>query len=163
MCLFLDLLSFEFIFEMVYRAPQCWAWALSLHSSLGRASSYQLFFRSSDLLDPLDFSSCPPVLFGRLWSLRIFFYAPQCCLDTFNHWGFFFSCLLHLPLVWGVILAKVIFKKTTRLKRGLQRIYFSFMKGLSKMAFLHSKPMHLGSISLAFMRVYKMVSHYSSN
>jgi len=67
--LFLDLLSFEFISEMVYRAPQCWAWALSLcflHSSLGRASSYQLFFRSSDILDPLDFFSRPLVLFGRL-------------------------------------------------------------------------------------------------
>jgi hypothetical protein len=40
---------------------------------------------------------------------------------------------LHLPPMWGVILAKVIYlKKSIRLKRGLQMIYFSLMNGLSK-------------------------------
>jgi hypothetical protein len=101
---------------------------------------------------------------GQFWWLRIFFYAPQYCLGTFNHWGLFFLlCLSHLLPVWGVILAKVAFKKTTRLKKGLQMIYFSFVKGLSKMTFLHSKLMHLGSVSLAFMRVCNVISHYSFN
>jgi hypothetical protein len=40
--------------------------------------------------------------------------------------------------VWGVILAKVIYlKKSIRLKRGLQMIYFSLVNGLLKMAFPH--------------------------
>jgi len=42
-------------------------------------------------------------------------------------------------------------------------IYFSLVKGLSKMAFLHLKCMHLGSVSLAFMRICKVISHYSCN
>jgi hypothetical protein len=95
-----------------------------------------------------NFLLCPPVLFGHFQSFRSFF---------------FLLCLSHLLPVWGVILAKIVFKKTTRLKKGLQRIYFSFVKGLSKMAFLHSKLMHLGSVSLAFMRVCNMISHYSFN
>ena len=41
--------------------------------------------------------------------------------------------------MWGVILTKLIFKNVTRLKMGLQRIYFSLVKGLSKMAFPHLK------------------------
>jgi hypothetical protein len=46
---------------------------------------------------------------------------------------FFFLYLLHLPPMWGVILAKVIYlKKSIRLKRGLQMIYFSLMNELSK-------------------------------
>jgi hypothetical protein len=74
----------------------------------------------------------------------------------------FFLCLSHLPLIWGVILAKVIYlKKSIRLKRGLQMIYFSLVKGLSKKAFLHFKLMHLGSVSFAFMRVCNVISHYS--
>jgi len=68
----------------------------------------------------------------------------------------------HLPLVCGVILAKVIYlKKSIRLKRGLQMIYFSLVKRLSKMAFLHSELMHLGSVNFAFMRVCNVISHYS--
>jgi hypothetical protein len=64
-----------------------------------------------------NFLLCPPVLFGHFQSLRVFF----------------FLCLLHLPPVWGVILAKVIYlKKSIRLKRGLQMIYFSLVNGLSK-------------------------------
>ena len=70
----------------------------------------------------------------------------------------------HLPPVWGVILAKVIFQeKFIRLKRGLQMIYLSLVKGLSRMTFLHLKCMHLGSVSLAFMRVCKVIFHYSCN
>jgi len=64
-----------------------------------------------------------------------------------------FSMSSHLPPVWGAILAKVIYlKKNIRLKRGLQMIYFSLVKRLSKMAFLHFKLMHLGSVNLAFMQ-----------
>jgi hypothetical protein len=49
---------------------------------------------------------------------------------------FFLS--LSLAPVWGVILAKVIYlKKSIRLKRGLQMIYFSLVNGLLKMAFPH--------------------------
>ena len=64
----------------------------------------------------------------------------------------------HLPPMWGVILAKVIYlKKSIRLKRGLQMIYFSLVKRLSKMTFIYFKLMHLGSVSLAFMRVYNVI------
>jgi hypothetical protein len=50
-----------------------------------------------------------------------------------------------------VILAKVISKNFTRLKMDCKGYIFSFVKGLSKMAFFHLKGMHLGSVSLAFM------------
>jgi hypothetical protein len=44
-----------------------------------------------------------------------------------------FSMSSHLPPVWGAILAKVIYlKKSIRLKRGLQMIYFRLVNGLSK-------------------------------
>jgi len=137
------------------------SFSLPLYSSYGFEHYHIVFFFFLlRTFDPLDFSSCPLDLFGHLWWLRIFFYAPQCCFDTFNH-EFFFLCLLHLPPVWGVILAKVIFKKSIRLKRGLQMIYFSLAKRLSKMAFPHLKHMHFGSVSLAFTRVCKVISHYS--
>jgi hypothetical protein len=116
------------------------------------------FFFMLRIFESFEFFFMPPALFGHLRWLRILFYAPLCCLGTFNHCFF----LSHLPPVWGVILAKVIPKKNfIMLKRGLQRIYFSLVKRLSKMTFLHSKLMHLGSVSLAFMRVCKMISHYS--
>ena len=101
-----------------------------------------VFMRSSNLLDLLDFLYHALALRGQLWWLRIFFYAPQYCLGTFDRWGFFYvsrTC----PPVWGVILVKVIYlKKSIRLKRGLQMIYFSLVKRLSKMTFLHLKCMH---------------------
>ena len=101
----------------------------------------------------------PPSIVWALSSLKTFS-CPKSYLGTFNHYGFFCTC----PPVWGVILAKVIFQeKFIRLKRGLQRIYFSIVKRLSKIAFLHLKCMHLGSVSLAFMRVCKVISHYSCN
>jgi hypothetical protein len=80
-----------------------------------------------------------------------FFYAPTLfcfVLSTFNHWEFF----LHLP---------PICKKHYYAQKRTAKVYFSLVEGLSKMAFLHFKRMHLRSISLAFMRVCKMVSHYS--
>jgi len=50
-----------------------------------------------------------------------------------------------------VILAKVIFQeKYIRLKKGLQGIFLEFVKGLSKMVFLHFKCMHSESASFAF-------------
>jgi hypothetical protein len=73
--------------------------------------------RSSNLLDPLDFLYHAPTLREQLSSL-----------------SFFHTCL---P-VWGVILVKVI-SKSNRLNMGLQRIYFSLVKGLSKMVFPHLK------------------------
>jgi Ca2+/Na+ antiporter len=64
-----------------------------------------------------NFLLCPPVLFGHIWG---FFYVSRTC-----------------PSVWGVILAKVIFKKRYQAKMGPQRIYFS----------------------LTFMRVFKVIIH----
>jgi len=53
--------------------------------------------------------------------------------------------------VRGVILAKVIFQeKRIRLKKELQRIFFSIVKGLSKMVFPHFKRMHSESVSFVF-------------
>jgi hypothetical protein len=66
-----------------------------------------------------------------------------------------------LPPIWGVILAKVISKKLPSSKEDCKGYSFSFVKGLSKMAFLHLKCMHLGSVSLAFMRACNVISHYS--
>ena len=167
LCLFLDLFSFECLSKIIYRPPQCWAWALSLcfcfcflHlilsiivfsyfcEKLNFFWTFWFFLHAPNFVWTLlmieNFLLCPPLLFGHFQSLR------------------FFLCLLHLPLVWGVILAKVIYlKKSIRLKRGLQMIYFSLVNGLSKMAFPHLKHMHFGSVSLAFMRVCNVISHYS--
>jgi hypothetical protein len=101
---------------MVFHAPQCRVWALSLcflHFVWLSIITSIVFMRSSNLL---DFLYHAPALRGQLWWLRIFFYAPQYCLDTFNRWGFFYvsrTC----PPVWGVILDKVISKNITRLKK----------------------------------------------
>ena len=113
-CLFPNLLSLEYLFKMVYRAPQCWAWALSLCSCfLHLVEHHDInFFFLLWIFGSFGFFFMPPALFGHLQWLRIFFYAPQCCLGTFTHWGFFFSIFFfHLPPVWGVILAKVIYLK----------------------------------------------------
>jgi hypothetical protein len=93
------------------------SFSLLLNSSYGFEHHHIVFFFMLKTFDPLDFSSCPLDLFGHLWWLRIFFYAPQCCFDTFNH-EFFFLCLLHLPPVWGVILAKVIFSRKALGSKG---------------------------------------------
>ena len=101
----------------------------------------------------------PPSIVWALSSLKNFS-CPQELFGHFQSLWIFCTC----PLVWGVILAKVIFQeKFIRLKWGLQMIYFSLVKGLSKMAFLHLKCKHLGSVSLAFMRVCRVISHYSCN
>jgi len=142
---------------MVHGAPQCWAWALShfLFSSFGlehhcidfffaqNFGSFGFFYAPRYCLGTFiveDFL-CPPVLFGHFQSLRIFW---------------------HLPPSVGCDPSQGYFKKTLPgSKRGLQKIYFSLVRGLSKMAFLHLKCMHLGSVSLAFMRVCRVISHYS--
>ena len=95
-----------------------------------------LVFSCSKFLDPLDFSSCPLALYGHLWWLRIFFYAPHYCLGTFivedfhalksylgtfNHYGFCCTC----PPVWGVILAKVIFQEKLLGSKGGYKWYIS--------------------------------------
>jgi len=68
----LGLFLFVFVFFI-------WFWA-SLH---------WLEFFMLRILDPLDFFYAPPALHGHLRWLRTFFYAPQYCLGTFNHWGLF--------------------------------------------------------------------------
>ena len=69
----------------------------------------------------------------NFWSFGFFFMPPSVVWALSIIEVFFFLCLLHLPPMWGVILAKVIYlKKSIRLKRGLQMIYFSLMNGLSK-------------------------------
>jgi hypothetical protein len=137
------------------------SFSLLLNSSYGFEHHHIVFFFMLKTFDPLDFSSCPLDLFGHLWWLRIFFYAPQCCFNTFNHWVLFFMSLALAPSVGCDPSQGYFLKKSIRLKRGLQMIYFSLVKKLSKMAFLHFKLMHLGSVSLAFMRVYNVISHYS--
>jgi len=132
--------SFEFLSKMVCHAPSIgfglflfvffiFIW-LSIFTSV-------VFMRSSNLLDPLDFLYHAPTLRGQLWSLSFFALAPSMGCDP----------------------SQCYFKKCNRLKMGLQRIYFSLVKGLSKMAFSHLKLMHWGSIGLAFMRVCKMIIH----
>jgi len=91
-----------------------------------------------------NFLLCPLVLLGHFQSLR------------------FFLCLLHLPPSVGCDPSQgYLSQENIRLKRGLQMIYFSLVNGLSKMAFPHLKHMHFGSVSLAFMRVCNVISHYS--
>jgi len=92
-----------------------------------------------------NFLLCPPSVAWELPIVEVFSIslalAPSMGCDPSQ--GFFFK------------------KKCTRLKKGPQRIYFSFVKGLSKMTFLHFKLMHLGLVGFAFMRVCKVISHYS--
>ena len=159
------LVCWPFVFGMSFQNGLSCPLVLGLDSFSFLFSSFDfehrcIRFFCSKFLDPLDFfSSCPQALFGHFWWLRIFFYALQCCLGAFHHCGFFLSLAL-APSV-GCDPSQGYFQKNvTQLKKGLQRIYFSLVKGLSKMTFLHFK-MHLGSISLAFTRVCKMVSHYS--
>jgi len=67
----------------------------------------------------------------------------------------------HLPPSVGCDPSQGYFQKTLPGSKEDCKGYISLVKGLSKMAFLHLKCMHLGSVSLAFMRVCKMISHYS--
>jgi hypothetical protein len=164
LCLFLDLCHLNafrklsivppndrpglFLFAFVFFI---WFWALS----------YSFFFYAQNFWS-FGFFFMPPRFVRAPLMIENFLLCPLVLLRHFQSLSFFlFLCLLHLPPVWGVILANVIFKKSIRLKRGLQMIYFSLVKRLSKMTFLHFKLMHLGSVSLAFMRVYNVISHYS--
>jgi hypothetical protein len=162
LCLFLDLLSFEvfpkwsivppsvglgfslcFCFLHLILSIIVLVFLLKIFGSFGFSLSCPSFAWVALMIE--NFLLCPPVFFGHFQSLR------------------FFLCFSHLPPSLGCDTSQGYFQKPTRLKRGLQRIYFSFVKGLSKMVFLHSKLLHLRSVSLAVMRVCKMVSHYSSN
>ena len=163
LCLFLDLFIIWMSFQNGLLCPSVLGLGFSflfffLHLVEHHHISY--FCEKLNSFGPFGFFFLhAPSFVWTLLMIENFLLCPQCCLDTFNHWGFF--CLLHLPPVWGVILAKVIFKNITRLKRGPQMIYFSLVKRLWKMAFLHSKCMHLGLVSLAYMRICKVISHYS--
>ena len=92
-CLFPDLLSLEYLSKMVYSAPQCWAWALSLcFCFLHLVGHHHIdFFFMLRSFGSFGFFFMPPALFGHLRWLRIFFYASQCCLGTFNFFFSFFS------------------------------------------------------------------------
>jgi len=175
--LFIHFWTLELICKMVHGAPQCWAWALShfLFSSFDlEHHCIDLFFYAQNF-GSFGFFLCPPALYGNLRWLKFFFYAPQYCLGTFIVedflcppvlFGHFQSLRIfwHLPPSVGCDPSQGYFQKnTTTLKRGLQMIYFSLVRGLSKMAFLHLKCMHLGSVSLTFMRVCRVISHYSCN
>jgi hypothetical protein len=102
----------------------------------------------------------PPALFEHLWWLRIVFYAPQCCLGTFKHWGFFL-CLLHLPPSVGCDPSQGYFQKILLGSKGDYKGYIltSWMD-YQKIAFPHLKHMCFGSVSFAFMRVCQVISHY---
>jgi hypothetical protein len=82
----------------------------------------------------------PPTLRGQLWWLRIFFYTPEYCLDTFNCRGFFL-CLSHLPPIWGVILVKVISKKCYQAQKGTAKDIFQPCERIIKDG-LSSSQMH---------------------
>jgi hypothetical protein len=121
--------------------------------------------RSSIILDPLVFFfffSCPP---SFVWASLIIENFLFCLSVLFGHFQsarffFFFVSLSHLPPSVGCDPSQGYYQKNiTRLKRGLQRIYFNLVKGLSKMAFLHLKCIHLGAVSLAFMWVCKVIIH----
>jgi len=164
LCLFPDLLSFELSFQKGLSCPpvlglgslslfssfclvehnhlSCFYEKLKSFGSFGFCLSCPSFTWAALMIE--NFLVCPPILFGHFQSLR------------------FFLCLSHLPPSVGCDPSQSYFQKNiTRLKKGLQRIYFSLVKGLSMMAFLHLKCMHLGLVSLAFMRTCKVISHYS--
>jgi hypothetical protein len=103
----------------------------------------------------------PPSFVWAPLTIENFLLCPQYCLGTFDHLGFLYVIVL-APSV-GCDPSQGYFQKIiTRLKRGLQMIYFRLMNGLSKkMTFPHLKHMHFGSVSLAFTRVCKVISHYS--
>ena len=113
--------------------PQCRAWAFSLFSSFGfeyHHISYFVVFLN--ILDPLDSFMRPSLV----WIPLI---IEDFCVSR--------TC----PLVWGVILANVIFQeKCIRLKGDYKWFFVSIVKGLSKIVFSHFKRMYLESVSFAF-------------
>jgi len=109
---------------MVYRAPQCWAWALSLcfcffHLILSiivlgfllKIFGFWIFLHAPSFIWTLlmieKFLLCPPVLLGHFQSLRFF--------------SMFFTLA---PPVWGVILVKVISKKCYQAQKGTAKDIF---------------------------------------
>jgi len=144
--------------------PQCWAWAVSLcfcfcflHLILSIIAlvffllkifrSFGFFFMPPSFVRALlmieKFLLCPPVLFGHFQSLR------------------FFLCSRTCPPVWGVILVKVISKKHYQAQKGTAKDIFQPCERIIKDG-LSSSQMHAFRIrKLAFMRVCKMISHYS--
>jgi hypothetical protein len=124
---------------LVCHAPQCRVWALSLcflYFCLVEHNPLNCFYEKFKSFGFFGFSlSCP----SFAWAALII--------------KFFRTC----PPSVGCDPSQGYFQKSNRLNMGLQRIYFSLVKGLSKMAFPHLKLMHWGSISLAFMRVCKVI------
>jgi len=167
---------------MVHGASQCWAWALSLcfffsfdfeHHCLGFFLS-SFFFSNFWILWIFlyapgfvwalsvieNFLLCPPVLFGHFHRWRLFM-PPSIvwALSIIKEFFFFFG---HLPPSVGCDPSQGYFQKTlSGSKGGCKGFFLEFVKELSKMAFLHLKCMQLGSVSLAFMRVSRVISHYS--
>jgi hypothetical protein len=70
-------------------------------------------------------------------------------LGIFNHWSSFYM-FLALAFHCGCDPSHDYFsRKTYQAQWGLQKVYFSLVRGLSKMVFPHFKPMHLWSVSHA--------------
>ena len=127
---------------MVYRAPQCWAWALFLcfsffsfdfeHHCIGFFAQnfwiFWIFFHAPSFIWTLlmieKFLLCPPVLLGHFQSLRFFFYVSHTC-----------------PPVWGVILVKVISKKHYQAQKGTAKDIFQPCERIIKDG-LSSSQMH---------------------
>ena len=131
--------SFEFLSKMVCHAPQCRDWAFSLcflHFCLVEHNHLSFSYEKLKSFGYFGFSlSCP----SFAWTTLI--------IEFFSH----------LPPSVGCDLSQGYVKKCNRLIMGLQRIYFSLVKGLSKMTFPHLKRMHWGSVGLAFMRACKVI------
>ena len=144
LCLFPDLLSFGFVvFKIVF---------MPLSVGFGLFSLFFFVFVWLSIIISVVFKRSSNLLTNRSIYLHCFIWmimkdetlhdqfqhpSSLLCLDGKNK-----QTLLFCPPVWGVILVKVISKNITRLKMGLQRIYFSLVKGLSKMVFPHLKLMH---------------------
>jgi len=137
------------------------SFALLLYSSYGFEHHHIVFFYAQNFWS-FGFFFMPPRFVQAPLMIENFFLCPSVLLRHFQSLSFFLYMSLALAPSVGCDPSQGYFlKKSIRLKRGLQMIYFSPVKRLLKMTFLHFKLMHLGSVSLAFMRVCKVISHYS--
>jgi len=106
-----------------------------LVSGLGFFSLFSLF-----CLVEHNYLSC---FYEKLKSLGSFEFSLSC--TSFARAALIIEFFLHLPPSDGHDTSQGYVKKCNRLKMGLQMIYFSLVKGLSKMTFPHLICMHLGA------------------
>jgi len=71
-----------------------------------------------------------------------FFHVFHLCLGIFYSLRIFFSISRTCPLIWGVILVRVIFQQRFTRLNGDCKWFFYLVKGLSKIAFSYFKRMH---------------------